>query len=483
MLVIKDLAWDSTLSATFAAAFGYQNQRLQPFSTNTADTVYNTLGAAFNATDPTALPRQTSEASINSQNAQVRWTAKPTDHLHLNMEYRLFRNDITTKRFVTANFVREDEDVRTPTNQCVEPCVANYTFSSLPIGYTRQTATLNASYDFGHDNRLGLTYTLENWDRNLREVKYMDDNKVRVSFDSKAKAWLDLKSWYEHTIRTTSVYNFNQGHDAEGDSQEFSALPFLHKSDEAPYGKDDIQVIATFTLNDSNSISTQGLFGRTVYNGQTFGLINNSHQAYGVDYTYDANDRLSFFADYSYEKFHNRMEDRTFYPGGACDPYSLAPGYFSYCNWGGVPEDTYNTAGVGMDAYFTPKFHTTIQFTFSKNNGVEKFSSILGPNSTVDPNFFTPLNFNNVDNVTYYTINQELEYKFSKTVQLSAGYQYEFWTNGDYNYNGFSYVNQYQSFNYVPFNAGIPGTNLLMGGLLPPGYHANVAYFRLKFGL
>jgi hypothetical protein len=81
--------------------------------------------------------------------------------------------------------------------------------------------------------------------------------------------------------------------------------------------------------------------------------------------------------------------------------------------------------------------------------------------------------------VTNYTINNELEYKFSKTVALDAGYQYEFWHDNDYNYVGFNYVNQYNAFNFLP----IPGTNLLMGGLLPPYYHANLAYFRLKIGL
>ncbi|HTU42392.1 MAG TPA: MtrB/PioB family outer membrane beta-barrel protein [Candidatus Aquilonibacter sp.] len=483
MLVVKNLGWDSTLSWTLNSALGYNNTRLLPFSTNTSDTVYNTAGTAFNATDPAALPRQTAKASINSENTQVRWTAKPSENVHLNAEYRAFRNDVTTPRFVTADFVREDQDVRTPVNQCTEPCSANFTFSSLPIGYTRQTATLTGDYDFGHDNRLGVTYTFESWDRRYREVKYEDDNRVRITYDSKAKKWLDLKSWYEHTIRTTSKYNFNERHIDEGDADEATALPMLHKIDEAPYSKDDVQVIATFTLNDSMSVSTQGLFRKTNYNGQTFGLLNNSHQAYSVDYTYDANDRVSFFANYDYEKFHNRLYDRSFIPGDACDPYTLAPGYFSYCNWGGIPEDTYNTAGGGVDVYLTPKkLHTTIYYTLSKNHGVQKYLSVLGPNSTVDPNFFTPLNFNNVDSVTYHTINQELEYKISKTVDLAAGYQYEFWHDNDYNYNGFNYVNEYNAFNMVPTNT-IPGTNLLMGGLLPPGYHANVAYFRLKIGL
>jgi hypothetical protein len=474
VLVVKELPWDSTLSATLSAAFGYQNEPLLPFSTNTSDTVFNMVGAAFNATDPAALPRQTAEASVNSESLQLRWTAHPSDHLHLNTEYRVFRNDVTTPRFVFADFVREDQDVRTPTNQCTEPCSANFTFSSLPIGYTRQTATITANYDFGHDNQLGLTYTFENWDRRYREVKYMDDNRIRLTYDSKAKKWLDFKGWYEHTIRTASSYHFNEWHMAEGDGDEYTALPMLHKFDEAPYHKDDIQAMATFTLGSSMSISTHGLFGKTSFDGQTFGVLDNSHQSYGVDYSYDASNWLSFFADYSFEKFHTRLHDRTFTPGDACDPYTNAPGYASACNWFGVPEDTYNTAGVGVDAYLIPKrFHWTVSYSFSKSHGTQSYSGGGG----VD-NPFVPTNFNNVDSATYNTIDQELEYKFTKTIALDAGYLYELWLDKDYNYDGFNYVNQFSAFNFLP----ITGTNLLMGGLLPPEYHANVAYFRLKFG-
>jgi len=469
VLVVKQLPWDSTLSATFAAAFGYQNQRLLPFSTNTADIVSNTAGATFNATDPAALPRQTANASINSQNLQLRWTAKPSDHLHLNTEYRVFRNDVTTPRFIIADFVREDQDVRAPQSY-------GDTFSSLPIGYTRQTGTISADYDFGHDNRLGVTYTFEGWDRRYREVKYMDDNRIRVSYDTKAKKWLDLKSWYEHTIRTTSQYEVNQWHIHEGDGDEDTALLPLRKMDEAPYIKDDVQIMATFQLGSSMSISAHALGGKTNFNHQTFGVIDNSHLAFGVDYSYDATDRLSFFADYSYEKFHNRLYGRTWDPGDPCDPYTNGGGYATGgCNWGGIPEDAYNTAGVGLDAYLIPKrLHWVVYYSFSKSHGTQSYFGGGGPD-----NPFVPTNFENVDSVTYNAINQEMEYKFTKTIALDAGYQYELWLDRDYNYNGFSYVNQFTAFNFIP---SLQGTNLLMGGLLPPEYHANVAYFRLKFG-
>jgi len=230
------------------------------------------------------------------------------------------------------------------------------------------------------------------------------------------------------------------------------------------------------------SISGHGLFGRTFYTDQAFGVLNNSHQSYGIDYSYELSDRLSFFVDYGFEKFHTRMRDRTWTIGDTSDPYTQAPGFFSFSNWEGIPENSYHTVGAGVDGYLIPKrLHWTLSYTLSKSRGTQSYSSPVGP-PALDNNPFVPADFNNVDNVTYHTINQELEYKFSRVVALAAGYQYESWHINDYNYSGFSYVNQFGVFNFAPFQS-IPSTSLYMGGLLPPTYHANVGYFRLKFGL
>ena len=473
-LVVKDLGWDSILSATFSAGFLRQNEALLPFSTNTADTVTNVAGGTFNATDPAALPRRTAEASINTQTAQVQWTARPTDHFHLNMEYRMFRLDNTTPLFVISSFVVEDQVVKTP--------ATGSTFRSVPIGYLRNTASVEGTYEFGHDNQLGLTYTFDSWNRHDREVKYTNDNRVRVSYNTKTRKWLELKSWYEHTTRSASHYDFNIWNFLQGETDANVVFPMLRKIDEAPYNKDDVQIMATIPVGSSMSVSAHGLFGHTDYSHQTFGVLHDSHQSYGVDYSLQANDRLSFFADYGFEKFHTRMRDRTWSPGDASDPYTNAPGFFSFSNWDGVPENSYHTAGAGVDAYLIPeRLHSNLTFTFSKSYGTESFTSPLGPPS-VDDNAFVPAPFNNVDSATYYTINEELEYKFSKIVSLCAGYLYESWHINDYNYNGFSFVNQQPAFNFAPLQS-LPSTALYMGGLLPPGYHANVGYFRLKFGI
>jgi hypothetical protein len=290
-----------------------------------------------------------------------------------------------------------------------------------------------------------------------------------------------LKSWYEHTARGTSQYRFDIWNFVQGEADPNVVLPMLRKIDEAPYQKDNAQLMATIPLGSSMSISAHGLFGRTVYSQQTFGVLNNSHQSYGVDYSYQANDGVSFFADYGFEKFHTRMRDRTWTPGDPSDPYTQAPGFFSFSNWEAVPEDSYHMAGAGVDGYVVPeRLHSNLSFTFSRSHGTQSYSSPLGP-PLVDNNAFVPAAFNNVDSVTSYTINEELEYKFSKVAALAAGYQYESWYINDYNYNGFSFVNQFQLFNFGPFQ-NIPSTSLYMGGLLPPSYHAHVAYFRLKFG-
>ena len=86
--------------------------------------------------------------------------------------------------------------------------------------------------------------------------------------------------------------------------------------------------------------------------------------------------------------------------------------------------------------------------------------------------------FTEVDNTVWHTFNPELEYKWSRALSLAAGYHYEKWTIRDYNCDGFSRVVAIPA--NVPFP---PGIALLMGGLLPPGYNANVFYVRVKAGI
>jgi hypothetical protein len=470
--VVKRLVWDSTLSGFFSAGFMRQNERLIPFSTNTADILTENGSPPFNATCLCGLPRQSAEAAMNTQTLQLRWSADPTAHWRLNTEYRFFKLENNEPRFVITEFVREDADIRATDTP-------GGTYSSLPLAYDRHTATIEANYDFRGNSRLGLTYSFERMDRSFREVARMNDNHVKVSYDTRIFNWLNLKTFYEHTIRDTARYKTNQWDVSQGDPAFTPQFLFLRKFDEAPFHKDDAQIMATVSLSGSMSISSHALYGHTNYADQTFGLLGDTHYVVAGDYSYAASDRLSFFADYSYEHYDSHLRGRTFVPGGIGDPYSTEPGLASFSNWEGFPSDNIQTAGLGLDWYLVPnKLHLNIAYPLSRSRGRQTYTSPLGTPAN-DNNAFVPAPFNEVDNVTYHTLNPELEYKLSRRFALTAAYDLEIWHIGDFNYEGFQNVNNFQVINFLPMR----GASVLMGGLLPPPYSANVFYLRLKVGL
>ena len=462
---------NGTLNALVSLGFMRQNEPLIPFSTNTSDVLTSANGMPFNATDPAGLPRSTAETSMNTQTVHAQWTGEPFKKVRLTGQYRLSKLDNHETPLTLSMFVREDQDPR-PTD------TPGGTFRALPIAYASHTATGEASYNFGRDSRIGLAYTFGRTNRDFREVRWTNDNKVKASFDTRHFGPVELKSWYQFTNRSTAPYLFNQSSVLQGDPVAVANLPYLRKFDEAPYHRHEAQGMATWHLTDAASISGHGEYIATNFTESNAGVLWDRRQVYGVDFSYTPTDRLSVFADAGFERTRYEQASRQWFPFTVADPFTGDTGVLSNSNWTATPRDHYYSAGLGLDVYLIEqKLRLNAQYTFSKSSGRHDYTSPLGTPAN-DLNPFVPLPFTEVDNTVWHTFNPELEYKWSRALSLAAGYHYEKWTIRDYNYNGFSYVDA------IPANFPFPpGIALMMGGLLPPGYKANVVYVRVKAGI
>jgi hypothetical protein len=470
-IVVKNLPMHATLNALVSLGFMRQNEPLIPYSTNTSDVLTNTSGLSFNATDSRGLPRSTAETSMNTQTVHARWTGELFKKVRLSGQYRLSKLDNHETPLTISMFVREDQDPR-PTD------TPGGTFRALPIGYATHTTTGEASYNFRPDSRIGLAYTFGRTSRDFREVAWMNDNKVKASFDTRRLGSVELKSWYQFTNRSTAPYLFNQSSDRQGDPVAVANLPYLRKFDEAPYHRHEAQGMVTWHLTDAASLSGHGEYIATNFTESNAGVLWDRRQVYGVDFSYTPTDRFSVFADAGFERSRYEQASRQWFPLTVADPFTGDTGLLSNSNWTATPRDHYYSAGVGLDVFLIEqKLRLNVQYTFSKSAGRQDYTSPLGTPAN-DLNPFVPLPFTDVDNTVWHTFNPELEYKWSRALSLAAGYHYEKWTIRDYNYNGFSYVDA------IPANFPFPpGIALMMGGLLPPGYSANVLYVRVKAGI
>jgi len=464
--VFSRLPRQTSLSGLFSLGFLRQNEPLLPFSSNTSVVLAGRNGQLFSATDPAALPRATAEAAMNTATAQVRLTTQPADRLHLVAQYRFFNLANNETPFTMPAFVRADADVR-------RPATPGGTFAPVLADYNRHTASAEGSLDLAADTRLTLGYTLERMNRDFREVAWMTDHRVKASLNTRA-SWLDLKASYERSVRDTSDYIFNQYMVAQGNPLESPVLPFLRKFDEAARDRDEVQVIATAQLTDALSLSGMALYGRDNFSSSPFGLLEDNHRVYSMDASYSSSERLSFYASYSFEQYFAWQKARQWSPTGVSNPYLRETGFDSNSNWEARPRDDIDTASVGLEAYLIPKrLRVNVAYTYSRTDGSIAYASPLGVAAN-DVNAFEPAPFTDVDDITFHSVNPELEYRVGERLALTAGYLFEKFAISDVNHRGFT---------HTPRNlAGGINAGLLMGSYLFPPYGVNVFHFRLKLG-
>ena len=475
--VVKNLPARGVLSAFVSAGFMRQNERLIPFSTNSDAFLTAADGRRFRATDPSGLPRATAEASMNTQTAQVRWTSQPVKKLRVAGQYRLFALQNDAAPFVFPEFVREDADPR-PTEG-----TPGGMFRAVAADYDQHSASVDTTYALTPASQLGVSYTFDRMNRSRREVASMNDHRVKVSFDQRAASWLDLRTSYTYTDRSTSDYDFAQYQRAQG-LDDRPMMPFLRKFDEAALRKHDAQVIATVTRGDI-SVSGQGVYGYTDYHESPFGVLDDRHALASVDVSYALAERVSVFADYSYERFTNHMRARQWIPrcgegvfppcdpAGPGDPYRTETGFESANNWENRSRDNIQGAGLGLDVQLIPgRLRGQLQYTFTKTDGQWMFDSPIGGATDLNP--FDPAPAEQVDDVRWHALNPELEVQLTERFAVTVAYSYERWSVSDFNYEGFS---------NVPLMIGaIPIVPVFTGAILPPTYDNHVAYVRLKVG-
>ena len=465
--VVNNLPTRGVLSAFVSAGFMRQNEPLIPFSTNSEAFLTAADGRLFRATDPSGLPRPTAQTSINTQTAQVRWTSQPAKKLRLAGQYRLFALQNNAGPFVFPEFVREDADPR-PTEG-----TPGGMFHAVAPDYNQHSASVDATYTVTPASRIGVSYSFDRMNRSLREVASMNDHRVKVSLDRRTTSWLDLRTSYTFTNRSTSAYDFAQSQRVQG-LDDRPMMPFLRKFDEAPLRKHDAQLMATVTRGNI-SVSGQGVYGNADYHDSPFGVLDDRHVLSSVDASYALAERVSVFADYSYERFTNHIRARQWFAGGPGDPYVTETGFESANNWENRSRDNIQEAGLGLDVQLIPgRLRCQLQYTFSKTDGRWAFASPIG--GVTDLNSFDPAPAEHVDDVRWHVLNPELEWRLSERLALTAAYSYERWKISDFNYEGFSNVP------VMSFLGVVPVVPVFTGAILTPAYDNHVAYVRLKVG-
>lgn len=459
-LIRNQLPGESNLVVTLSRGRLEQNDTLQPYTINPAIVPGPPANAPFDASDPANRPAASAQAELDTRLVHVRWTSRPTHLVSINAHFRDFELDNETAQIFIPGFAPEDAfwlSFGTPEGR----------YTNLPIAQSQSELGLELAFHLGRENRLTLGYERDDVDREFREVEKSTEDRFEVSFDAKPAPWVDFKASYLVGTREAEEYDFAQFFRNQG-IDFIPVLSFLRKFDQADRDRDRLQVMANFYATESLTLGAHVIVGEDDYPHSRFGVLDDEHEIYAADLTWAASERLSLFASYSFERYDVAIAGREWIPFGPGDPYRTEPGLESASNWSADTTDEIASVAFGLDVELVPeKLSLDVSYTYSKSDGQIAYASPIGE---VDLNPYEPADFAQVDDVTWYNLNPELEYTIGERFRLKLAYVRERYEILDFNNEGFELVPVTPE---GEFNGG------LFMGTLPTDFDLDVVYLTL----
>lgn len=464
---VTRLPGHSTFSGSVSMGTMEQDDPLLPFTTNTALVPGAPSQPPFDASDPANLPVSQAKAEIDTELIQLRFTSRPSSHVRIKAHFRRYGIDNQTEQIFLPGFVLEDGQWRTQET-------LGATFSNLPIDFTKTTSGVDLAFRLAPSTQLTVGYTLEEVERDFREVEETDEDRIKISLDTKAASWLELRASYEASERDGTEYDFAQWQRNQG-NEFIPVLPTLFKYDQANRDRDRLQVLATFTPTQNLVVASTFIFGEDDFPDSAFGLKEDEHRVYSADLSYLVGERWSLYASYSFEKYESLQSARAWIPFGPGDPFRVETGVDSPSNWDAESEDQGNTLGFGLQGKLIgDRLRFDLAVTLSETDGEIRYSSPespLGGPVDLTPNAAP---FPEVDDVEFYSLNPELEYLVNDRLSFILGYFRERYDIDDFNYPGFT---------LVPTRSDGAFNGAILMGTLFPSYNTEAIYAKLNWGL
>lgn len=171
-----------------------------------------------------------------------------------------------------------------------------------------------------------------------------------------------------------------------------------------------------------------------------YGALNDLSYIYTFDVNYTFNPDISFFAEYTYERYHKRMVSRNRSPFAAAAPFCSAGGCDSANNdWESTYRDLFDTYAAGFDFYVGKKAYFTPYYSLSagKGNIDSRFLGDSTLRAAGDPDKFVL--FGSSAAVPYpetttriHEVGIVFKYKLTENILPKIEYRFQQFDNRDY---------------------------------------------------
>jgi len=383
------------ISAAATYSLFNQNEKLQPFTLNTA----------IPPSDPYAAraleaPRESAEAKANITSLDFRLSSRLLKSVHLTAGFRYYDFANKIKELDMPEGYSRLDQVWEDIPIAVEP----YSFSRSQLYADLSVSVLaNTSLKAGY----ALYGVRRHEGTHETEKNKTDEGVFKVTVDSQLSDWLNLRVGYLNSKRDWSLgdtwyayvpgFNFKRYYEADRDRQAVNALVGLSLVKNL-----DVQL-------------TYGL-GRDDYSKSDYGLLRDDFDMYGIDLSYALSKRHSVYAFYARELYDADQASRQ-----SGSSFSLNPAD----DWTANLKDTVDTTGAGWTCELLEnKLALDLSGTYSRAAGSSFLDSPAGGSPNVAANFTKPL-----DTTTWWTVRSSFSWKMAANLTVVLGYfydQYEF---------------------------------------------------------
>ena len=328
-------------------------------------------------------------------------------------------------------------------------------------GYNRKQIEATANWYFAPKSTAKIGYEGEIMDRSKRDVEHSMENGLVAAVDAALRKNLSFRAAYRHSARNPDHYVDDVAEEISGGITSDSIFSRRFDETQRVRNRGDVQLMydptdrLSFsgfagTLQDNynqpggvNPGTPLNFVAGRMYPYYLYGLLKDLSYNAGFDGDIALTSNVTFFAEYSYERYYKAMASRYRVPGSGANPTPLdcsntAQGCDSANNdWGSNSREWVHIVSFGFDNHLGKKADFNTYYTLSAAKGHVDSRPFGDATITTGPNKFLLTGTNAAVNYPEtVSRNHELvaifKYKLTKNLTPKIEYRYQQWDNRDY---------------------------------------------------
>jgi MtrB/PioB family decaheme-associated outer membrane protein len=440
-----DLGDNTRFMASIAPGWMRQNDAFLPFTINTAiPNVPSLPGSSLNG------KKQTLAMNYTLVNRAI--PAVP-----LTVRYRSYDYTNDSRSFVFSQYVGTDGNVS----------AADIPRRNLPYAYDRKTLELDASWDFARRSSLKFLYAWERFDREHRDVERSHENTVGAAFDLNPSQWILFRTSYRRSHRQPEHYEANEESFPSGEGLALGQIHGLRKFDEAERSRHRAETL--IQINPADTVTFGASYGTTQddYDKSDFGLLKDITYNRGFELTYTPHPVVSFFGEYTREKFKYRQRSRQRTPASATAPANDDPNN----DWENNRRDLVDTWAAGLDGSPWEKVIFNAFYSLSTARS-SILTRALGSPGIAGFLVTTAQDYPDTSN-RWHQVVTSVKFPLSRTLTPKLEYRYEKYNRIDFQLERLS--------EYITIDPATRTSIFLGVGEDVPGYNAHIVAVSLEY--